>query len=426
MTVYSPPGPWDTATPSTPVEVTDEFGNDWLAIGPNQLKKPQWEPPVFDNPEDCCTYVLTSTATLVEGEITAIVGAPSEKTDGDTAFQKHPNGFSVFECQAGGWALQWVCIIPESQDPIIPDEPGKETFKAGEVSTVPTANEIAYLTTAFTLSTIAIGSTVMPSDMLGCVQIDETDGTAAYYAPPRTYFDCEGNPVTSASRVLTLKQVPTNAQYAGANPAGHDESQGLPIGKNAAGLLVSQPPLPVRRFRTAIDTAQNFSPVLDDIVAAGGGPSLGLAFQDQTLAELQMTLRNDTCWPMIFKMTARVNIDMDMVPGNRWRLEMLPKQAFHWMGAPWDGRETSFGEEGAGPNQFEQYAFNLFTAGQIALNPGQTFVLDMCLRADMRYYTPGAENRLIAYGFRMQACGHAAHSIGVVDQTASTQNVFFI
>lgn len=116
MPTYSPSAPWAGPYPQ---DVTDEFGNAWIATGPNQLKKPGWEPPVFEAPEDCCHYILSSTANLVEGEPTAIVGAPAgpDKSDGDTATQKHPNGFSTWTCNQGNWVLDWVCIFPQAGTP---------------------------------------------------------------------------------------------------------------------------------------------------------------------------------------------------------------------------------------------------------------------------------------------------------------------
>lgn len=139
MPTYSPPAPWNGPYPQA---VTDEFGNEFEATGPNAIKKPAWVPPAlpeFPTPEDCCTYTLSSTATVTEGQPTNIVGAPVSKTNGDTAIQKHPNGFSVWTCANGNWVLDWVCEFPQPEDPedpIIPEEvsigvaePDKNEFK---------------------------------------------------------------------------------------------------------------------------------------------------------------------------------------------------------------------------------------------------------------------------------------------------------
>lgn len=67
----------------------------------------------YETPPDCCHYSLTSTDDLVDGEPTTIVGPPTDKVQGSTATQKHPNGLSQWECNGTGWVLKWTCIIPD-------------------------------------------------------------------------------------------------------------------------------------------------------------------------------------------------------------------------------------------------------------------------------------------------------------------------
>ena len=219
----------------------------------------------------------------------------------------------------------------------------------------------------------------------------------------------------------------TDAEFEAANTANHDVEEGMPVGKNAAGKLVAQPPLICKQYRSAIDQTLNFTASLDDIVAAGGGPSLGAAAAPIDLAEVCFTLENDTCWPMVYDLTSRVNYDMDMAPGNRWRILLFSKQSVHWVAtAPWGSEEVSPEVSGAGPASFETAGGFLINTGKATLQPGESLELCVCVQFQARYYVPDPQNRLVVYAPRMFACGQNCHIAEPTDQTTSTSTINFI
>lgn len=143
--------------------------------------------------EDCCHYHLTSTAMLVIGDPTDIVGAPEDKTVGDTAQQKHPNGFSNWTCAGGGWVLDFVCIIPEASTPF---DPAKETFLPGDTlpaGVAPTQVCVRSPAGVEFMVTVGAGQT-LPDGMLGALQVDETDGSTVYIPPKSTDHPSVGSP----------------------------------------------------------------------------------------------------------------------------------------------------------------------------------------------------------------------------------------
>ena len=88
------------------VTVTPSTNADGATVYTVQVDAPDIPPP-------CCTYPTASVVTLTEDKVPAVTGAPTTKALGDTVLQKHPNGFSVFLCDAQGWKYQWQCITPD-------------------------------------------------------------------------------------------------------------------------------------------------------------------------------------------------------------------------------------------------------------------------------------------------------------------------
>lgn len=131
----------------------------------------------------CCHYHTESTTSFDPANPPQVPSnPPATKNVGDTAVTKHPNGLCFYSCVAAGWILNYCCPIPEA---FVATDPSKETFKAGD--TIPaTKNDIAICRLVEGVKVFEVlptGSTVAPSDMLGCLQVDETDSTAAYFPP---------------------------------------------------------------------------------------------------------------------------------------------------------------------------------------------------------------------------------------------------
>ena len=70
-------------------------------------------------------------------------------------------------------------------------DPEKETFKAGDTLPAESSPVIVCLSDG---SAIQIGSgATLPNNMVGCVQVDEFDGTTSYYAPKNTHISSDGS-----------------------------------------------------------------------------------------------------------------------------------------------------------------------------------------------------------------------------------------
>lgn len=103
MATYTPAAPWAGPYPQA---VVDNYGNNWEAYGPNQLKKPTT---VIAASEDCCMYTTEVTEALPdEGDPPTPAFLPPGKSDGDTYYVCHPNGSAMWECVGGAWTLAWV------------------------------------------------------------------------------------------------------------------------------------------------------------------------------------------------------------------------------------------------------------------------------------------------------------------------------
>lgn len=112
--------------------------------------------------------------------------------------------------------------------------------------------------------------------------------------------------------LVDVKCVPMFGDFTAGNAAGCDESEGLPVGKNAAGELVSQPP-------TKCGIVSSSQPV----VTVAGAALTALVGGNQTLfSNLCAKLTNDSCYPHVVDATFRSNFSMQMAPGirNYWVL----------------------------------------------------------------------------------------------------------
>ena len=115
--IHNPPAPWAGPYPQ---EVTDNYGNTWVATAPYVLKKPSTS---IETPDDCCLYLDSSNRDLVRGEEPRTpTFSPDGKSDGDTLIQKHPNGESTWLCQNGDWIFQWLEISSACDNPLVSRE----------------------------------------------------------------------------------------------------------------------------------------------------------------------------------------------------------------------------------------------------------------------------------------------------------------
>ena len=83
----------------------------------------------------CCSYNVQSTQPIATNDPLAGPSGTATKNPGDTALQKHPDGFSAWRCATTGWVLEWTCSIPvvptfmvqigdEDPTPLTPDDSG--------------------------------------------------------------------------------------------------------------------------------------------------------------------------------------------------------------------------------------------------------------------------------------------------------------
>lgn len=135
MVTYTPAGPWAGPYPQS---VSDNFGNQWEAYGPNQLKKPSV---VISQAEDCCLYT-TEVTQAVEG-FDPSAFAPPGKSTGDTYLVCHPDGMSMWGCVDGAWVKQWEKREPKKCE-IVDALCNSHTFR----DSVPLGNNDVVLTTA--------------------------------------------------------------------------------------------------------------------------------------------------------------------------------------------------------------------------------------------------------------------------------------
>ena len=94
-----------------PVVVGSEFIDVTPSTGPNGETIY-----TITGPAPCCHYNVNSTVEL-DPASPAIMASNPPKSIGNTATQKHPNGFSTFTCTAQGWVNNWQCIFAEEADP---------------------------------------------------------------------------------------------------------------------------------------------------------------------------------------------------------------------------------------------------------------------------------------------------------------------
>lgn len=160
---------------------------------------------------DCCAYQVVDNTPI--DPVNPPVAPPNDpqlanKADRDTVIVCHPNGWCAYTCVLGVWSRDWCKVDPvipelpthQSPDgsvsitydaatntwnytvthPAIPS-PEKETFKAGD--TLPTTSENVTVCDADGNEFIIPPGGTLPVTMVGCVQVDEVDGTTAYFPP---------------------------------------------------------------------------------------------------------------------------------------------------------------------------------------------------------------------------------------------------
>lgn len=165
--IYSPPAPWGGPYPQP---VTDNYGNNWEAYGPNQLKKPTIAIPTAD---DCCLYTTEVTDVLVEGTDPTMPPDPSgvNKSAGDTFYVCHPNGTAMWVCDATGWVLAWYKVDAPCEEPVCVDgsvEICGKCFNPTVWSRGAGATNFDFHATSGTGNGVTVGSVVVPFMMPKC------------------------------------------------------------------------------------------------------------------------------------------------------------------------------------------------------------------------------------------------------------------
>lgn len=121
MPNYSPPAPWNGPYPQ---DVTDEYGNQWIATGPGRLKKKPWTPTIPEDKADCCHYHDQSAVNIDPAnppQQPPSDPAGADKSLGDTLHVCHPNGSCYYSCTAAGWKFDFCKTFPDV-DPVTPPE----------------------------------------------------------------------------------------------------------------------------------------------------------------------------------------------------------------------------------------------------------------------------------------------------------------
>ena len=110
MPTYTPAAPWGGPYP---VPVVDNFGNNWEAYGPNQLKKPTV---AISTPDDCCLYTTEVTDAYPgdDGPASPPAFIPAGKSAGDTYMVKYDGGIGMFLCDGTTWVWQWGCALSDA------------------------------------------------------------------------------------------------------------------------------------------------------------------------------------------------------------------------------------------------------------------------------------------------------------------------
>lgn len=134
MATYTPPAPWTGATPTNPIAVVDNFGNEWEAYGPNQLKKPTV---VLEQPEDCCLYSFEVTDSIEDFDPSFF--NPPGKSQGDTLFVCTSDGFAMYECDGTAWGPLWDKTLTNSTGITAGNHSASDVYDPDNPPTAPVA-----------------------------------------------------------------------------------------------------------------------------------------------------------------------------------------------------------------------------------------------------------------------------------------------